>query len=337
MRMFGDDDPELGDKLDQTGTWELERNMPIKLFGVELKLPIGFGMSQLAWGLTNSFSRWLSGRYSAPDAIAQAAVSALKTVNPVPISEVPPTKQPVNFLVKTFTPTFFRPLIDMATDTDAWGTKLTTYYPDKSKLRAEQGKVGTPMKYKEWSRSLANVGIDVYPEHLKSGSEMIALGPVGYALQSYVDSNKEAEGRKLNPIDKMPGSALLRITGASRFVGGGSRYLEARYYEKMDEALKDKRLYNQAKSVGKGSQWERENRDSMRRLNMIDGHEAAMRELAKEYNATVRELQKDGIMFGAARTRFERISNERERAMREFLRKTKDPAWNVDAARGVTP
>lgn len=337
MRIFGDDDPELGAELDQRGAWELDRSVPVKLFGTIIKLPVGFGMSQLAWSLSNTVGRLFSGRYSAGDAASQAAVSLLKTFNPVPISEVPPSKQPANFILKTFAPTAARPLVDMATDTDAWGSKLTTYYPDKSKLRAEQGKVGTPQTYKEIARSLSGFGIDIYPEHVRSIKEIIALGPVGYAIDSYVESSKEQEGRRLNALDSIPGSSLLRITGASRVIGGTSRYLEARYYEKLDAVLQDRRLYNQAKSLGRGQQWERENQDRMRRLRAIEAHEATMRGLAKEFNAAMRELQKDKLMFGAARTKFERISNEREKAMRELLRLTQDPDWNVDAVKGVTP
>lgn len=328
LRALADDDEELGNELDQRGTWEVERNVPVNVLGVPLKIPVGFGAPQFAWSITNSGYRWLSGRYDTADAVAQGGIAVLKSFNPVPISEVGPTKQPINFLLKTFTPTVFRPALDFITDSDAWGGKLTAYYPDKTKFRSEQGRPTTSVFYKDLAEGLQGLGMDLYPEQVKALGEAIAWGPFGYVLQGVADTNKENEGRRLNPMDKLPASAFLRFMGASRFVGGESRYLEARYYENYDRALDDLREFNRAKSEGREGQWRGEHPERMRRVTALQDQERTMRSLSKQFNTVVRDLQSEKMTVERARPVLERIQNQREGAMRKFLTNTR--AWREE-------
>jgi hypothetical protein len=331
MRLFSPDDPELGDELDGKGTWEVERNMSITILGVPVKIPVGFGLPQLAWGLVNSIFRWQSGRYDTADAVTQAAMAWMKSLYPIPISEVEITKNPMAFLVKTFTPTAFRPAVDLATNTDAWGNPLTVYYPDRSKYRSEQGKITTPLFWKNMAKELKDTfGLDVYPEHLKVMADTFMWGPPGYALQSFVDADKEKEGRKLNPFDEVPMSNWLRILGASRIIGGRSRYLEARYYDEYEKALTVRRDENLAKQRGNLRDWLREDPSRARRLAILKREETKMRLLGREFNDVVRSLQSGKTTFQASRPKLERIANARERAMRAFLSELKTPKWQYD-------
>jgi hypothetical protein len=323
LRALGDDDEDLGNELDQRGTWEVDRNISANLLGVPLKIPVGFGAPQFAWGLVNSGYRWMSGRYDTADAMSQIAIGTLKSFNPIPISEVGPSKQPISFLLKTFTPTVFRPAVDFATDSDSWGGKMTAYYPDKTKFRSEQGRPTTSVFYKDLAQGLQGLGLDMYPEQVKSLAEAIAWGPAGYVLQSVADSNKENEGRRLNPMDRLPASAFLRVVGASRFIGGESRYLEARYYENYERALDDLREFSRAKSEGREAAWRSEHPERMKRVTGLQNQERMMRGLSKEFNASVRELQSGRLTIEAAQPKLERIQNQREQAMRTFLRNLK--------------
>lgn len=323
LRLAADDDEDLGNELDQKGTWEVERNVSANILGVPLKMPIGFGAPQFAWSIMNSGYRWMSGRYNTADAVAQAGISVLKSFNPIPISEVGPTKQPISFLIKTFTPTVFRPAVDFMTDSDAWGGKLTAYYPDKTKFRSEQGRPTTSVFYKDVASGLKDLGMDLYPEQVKALGDAVAWGPFGYILQGVADWNKENEGRRLNAMDKLPASAFLRFMGASRFIGGESRYLEARYYETYDKALNDLREFNEAKTNGREPQWRSEHPEKSRRVAQLQTQETTMRGLSKEFNSTVKALQNETLNVERARPALERIQNKRETAMREFLKNLK--------------
>ena len=322
----GDDDEELGNEIDQRGAFEAERSFTLKLGDAFVKLPIGFGLPQLAWAMAVNGSRYASGRYDAASATAQMGTSFLKTFSPIPPSEVEFTKQPVNFFLKSITPTIFKGAVDMATDTNAWGQKLTAFYPDRRKFQAEQGKPSTPVFFKEIADDMRkSTGIDLYPEQwraLLEGSPA-GWGPMGYIMKSIADSNADMEGRKKDLIDQIPGSSILRLFGASRFVGGASRYLDARYHEQYDKALVDLREYNSAVARGEGQEWSAQHPERRRRVEALKNQESAMRGLSKDYNATIKALQGGTSDNDTALEQLNRIQDRRQAAMRAFLQANK--------------
>jgi hypothetical protein len=330
-RAIGGDDDELGSKLDQRGSFEIERNIPITLGDATIKIPVGFGLSQFIWANTVNAGRLFSGRYDFSTALAQSVTSFLKTFSPIPPAEIEFTKQPNNFLLKSATPTIFRPVVDLATDTNAWGQKLTAYYPDKKKFASEQGAPSTAVMYKNLADNMRSLtGIDAYPEQWRTFVEGSPLGwgPLGYAMKSLAQSNAEMEGRRKDTIDQIPGSFLWRVTGASRFLGGTSRYLDARYHEQYDKALRDVREFNAHKAEGNELRWARANQDRMRRIDALKGQENLMRSISKEYNALLRGMQNDTISLELGTRQLESIANRRETQMRNFLKLVNE--WDED-------
>lgn len=325
-RATGEDDEELGNELDQRGSFEAERNITFKFMDTFWKIPVGYGLPQFAHSLAVNGSRYMTGRYDGSSALAQQGTAFLKTFSPIPPSEIEFFKQPANFFLKSITPTVFRPVVDLATDTNAWGNKLTAFYPDRTKFATEQGKPQTPVFFKERARELREyTGIDIYPEQMRAILEGVAWGPAGYLMKSIADSNADMEGRKKDPLDQVPGSTILRLLGASRFVGGQSRYLDARYHEEFDKASVDQKEQNEAKVQGKEAEWRRENPEKASRVDALKAQERVMRGIAKDYNATIKEIQaRDSELTDEAElAKLARIQAKREEAMRDFLRKRK--------------
>jgi hypothetical protein len=330
-KMLAPDDEELGDKLDQRGSFEVERNLPITIGDSSLKLPVGFGLPQFVWANVVNAARFASGRYDAGSAVAQTATSFLKTFSPIPPSEIEFTKQPNNFLLKSATPTVFRPVVDLATDTNAWGQKLTAFYPDKTKFRSEQGALATPVLYKNLAREMRETtGIDAYPEQWRVFTEGTPLGwgPLGYMLKSVAQSNADMEGRKKDAIDEIPGSTIFRVLGASRFFGGTSRYLDARYHEQYERALVDRREFAAQDAAGKGAAWLRANPERARRIEALRAQETEMRALTKDYNAIIRSMQGGTINLDSGQRQLQSIADRREKQMRGFLRLARQ--WDED-------
>ena len=330
-RAVSGDDDELGSKLDQRGSFEIERNIPISIGDATIKIPVGFGLAQFVWANTVNAMRVFSGRYDFLSAVAQSGTSFLKTFSPIPPSEIEFTKQPNNFLLKSATPTVFRPVVDLATDTNAWGQKLTAYYPDKTKFAAQQGAPSTPVVYKNLADEMRRItGIDAYPEQWRTFVEGSPLGwgPLGYVLKSVAQSNAEMEGRRKDPIDEIPGSTVWRLLGGSRVVGGTSRYLEARYHEQYDKSLSDLREYSLQKQAGRGDRWLQANPERARRIDAIKAQEREMRSISKEYNALLRGMQAGTISLERGQRQLEGVANHRERQMRDFLKLVH--AWNED-------
>jgi hypothetical protein len=147
-------------------------------------------------------------------------------------------------------------------------------------------------------------------------------------MKSLAQSNAEMEGRRKDTIDQIPGSFLWRVTGASRFLGGTSRYLDARYHEQYDKALRDVREFNAHKAEGNELRWARANQDRMRRIDALKGQENLMRSISKEYNALLRGMQNDTISLELGTRQLESIANRRETQMRNFLKLVNE--WDED-------
>jgi len=147
-------------------------------------------------------------------------------------------------------------------------------------------------------------------------------------MKSLAQSNAEMEGRRKDTIDQIPGSFLWRVTGASRFLGGTSRYLEARYHEQYDKALVDVREFNVHKAAGREDRWAAVNPDRMRRIDALKGQENLMRSISKEYNALLRGMQNDTISLERGTRELGYIADQREKQMRNFLKLVNE--WNED-------
>jgi len=225
----------------------------------------------------------------------------------------------------------FRPVVDLATDTNAWGQKLTAFYPDKTKFAAEQGAPSTPVLYKNVAKEMREAtGIDAYPEQWRvfiEGSPM-GWGPLGYMLKSIAQSNADMEGRKKDLIDEIPGSTAWRMLGVSRLMGGTSRYLDARYHEQYDKALADRRELSAQAGAGKEAQWLRANPERGRRIEALKAQETVMRGIAKDYNGLIRSMQAGTIDLERGQQQLARIADRRERQMRDFLKLAKQ--WDED-------
>ena len=85
MLRSGDDDDELGaNRMDEAGNFNLYRNILIPMGnGQYFKVPVGFGMQQLAWAHGVNAVRTLSGQMTAGEAIAESAGLWARSAMPV--------------------------------------------------------------------------------------------------------------------------------------------------------------------------------------------------------------------------------------------------------------
>jgi GGDEF domain-containing protein len=308
----GDDDDELGNEIDQRGTYEVERNLVFKVAdGTFGKIPVGFGLPQFAQTLGGALMRWFSGRYSGADVVTQTSKSLGRQFLPVGYSEVPVLEAPFSWLVKTLTPTLGRPIMDIATDTNAFGTSLTPWYPNPNKFHSEQGRVRTEEAYKgmaEWLRE--NLGIDPYPEQVKALAEGYVVGPFGEMLRAIHQDDQVEKGEKTEPYAAVPLAGML---GAGRFVAGERHYLETKYYDTVIEEGAE--LNRKHKNREPLTPVERKKLGIYRMLGQ------AVQQANERRNKIFASARDRNIPLSAVTDRLTKLQAQKDRLMREALRR----------------
>lgn len=191
----GDDEDELGfNRMDAQGNYSLYRNIHIPIGeGQYLKIPLGFGMQQIAWAHGVNLARTYFGAMSVPEMLAESALVWQKAVMPIAPAESSFTQNPMVFMAQTFTPQIFKPLVNVALDRTAFGSPLTNArYEKLDTAKALQGRKTTPQEYKDLAKFFAEHGIDVYPEQLREVVRGYLIGHLGDVLKLAIE-NPNAE------------------------------------------------------------------------------------------------------------------------------------------------
>lgn len=188
--VWDDEDEEvIGNKLDNLSNFTVERTIPIRIGDTVVKLPIGFGMPQLAWSLAVNSNRVASGRYTLGEAVAEQIKGGVKSMAPVAPSEMELMERPVDFMVQTITPTLLRPIFNVYADQTAFGQRLTPAFKDPDKLKAETFRRSVPPQFVEAAQWMHDtLGLDVYPDHLKAISDGYLIGPARVLMTQLVDN-----------------------------------------------------------------------------------------------------------------------------------------------------
>jgi hypothetical protein len=204
MLRAGDDDDETGhNRMDELSSFLLERNIPIPMGkdenGVSTygKIPVGFGMPQLAWGHGVNLIKTILGKQTAGELAGEVLKGGLKTFAPVAPSESSISKQFPIFFWQTVAPTFTKPIVNVALDKTAFGSPMTnSAFEKKDVARALQGRATTPDFYDDVAKLLAEVGVNAYPEQVREVMKGYIVGPSGEMIKAWIDNPaKEAQGK----------------------------------------------------------------------------------------------------------------------------------------------
>lgn len=197
LRGMADDD-EAGNQLDNIGQFVLERSIPIPMGNGVLKIPVGFGMPQLAWAWAVNAVKTLAGEQSVGDAATELLVrNTVKVLSPIQPTEISASKDTGAFLASSVTPTVLKPLMQLAMDKTAFGAPIAPKFFNKEKFKSEQGREQTAEFYKDAADVIRELtGKDLFPEQAKVLIDGLAVGPLRTLLQVAVTNpNKERLGK----------------------------------------------------------------------------------------------------------------------------------------------
>ena len=306
-----DDEDEGGNKMDQLG--DITRYIPIPLGGGKyFKIPVGFGMAQMAWNFSTNIVKGAVGDISLTEAGANMLVHSLKTFSPVSPSEISAAKYPMEKITLTATPSILQPVMQNVLNRSAFGNKITTNYVRDDKLKAEQSKATTAQFWKDTAIELNDtLGIDMHPEQIKNLFDGYSsmLGSLKELNTILVENpNREDLGRK------------TRTPFLNQFIGTTNEFaIQSRYYEASDEA---KSVYNEYKSRKERNElgdWL--DADKMKLIKFHEEEESIIKKARSEKANLTRALRSGKISAVAYESGIKRYNKEMSGVQARLLRK----------------
>jgi hypothetical protein len=265
--------------------------------GQYFKVPVGFGLQQLAWSHGVNAVRTMLGEMTAGEAVAESAALWARSVVPVAPAETAMLKSPMVWFAQTFTPQAAKPLVNIALDVNSFGAPLTNArYERQDIANALQGRKDTPQIYKDIAQEFARHGIrDFYPEEVREFMRDYMAGAGNEVLKWAVENPAKAERglRTSSPLidryvmttnddslrqrlyyrarDRMNELAVRKSTGddlspeENKLVDLGDRLksMEARARGKSAAATKAEKAGQDVKAKNLRNQAERSRRDYM--------------------------------------------------------------------------
>ncbi|HDR1420083.1 TPA: hypothetical protein QB189_002016, partial [Pasteurella multocida] len=304
-----DDEDEGGNKMDQLG--DITRFIPIPIGnGDYFKMPVGFGMPQMAWNFATNLVKGTVSDISYVEAGVNMLSHSMKTFAPVSPSEISAAKYPLEKLTLTATPSILQPLMQNVLNRSAFGNKITTNFVRDDKLKAEQSKSTTAQFWKDLAIDMQQtIGIDMHPEQIKNlfDGYSAMLGSLRELNTIFVDNpNREQLGRN------------TRTPFLNQLYGAGNEFaVQSRYYEASEEA----------QSVFKEYAYRKENKQlngwlTPERQKLIKFHERnakTMGELRSEKAKLTRQLREGKISSTAYESRIKKYNQSMDKLQRRIL------------------
>lgn len=306
-----DDEDEGGNKMDQLG--DITRYIPIPLGeGKYFKIPVGFGMAQMAWNFSTNIVKGAVGDISLTEAGANMLVHSLKTFSPVSPSEISAAKYPMEKIALTATPTILQPIMQNVVNRSAFGNKITTNYVRDDKLKAEQSKATTAQFWKDVAINLNDtMGIDMHPEQIKNLFDGYSsmLGSLKELNTVFVENpNREELGRK------------ARTPFLNQFIGTTNEFaIQSRYYEASEEAGSVYKEYKSRKERNELGNWL--DADKMKLIKFHEQEESIVKKARNEKANLTRALRSGKISAIAYENGIKRYNKDMSRVQAKMLHK----------------
>ena len=306
-----DDEDEGGNKMDQLG--DITRYIPIPIGdGKYFKIPVGFGMAQMAWNFSTNLVKGAVSDISFTEAGTNMLVHSMKTFSPVSPSEISAAKYPLEKIGLTVTPTILQPIAQNVINRSAFGNKITTNYVRDDKLKAEQSKATTAQFWEDVAIDLNDsLGIDMHPEQIKNlfdgyGSMIGSLKELNTVFVE--NPNREKLGRK------------TRTPFLNQFIGTTNEFaIQSRYYEASDEAKSVYTEYKSRKERNELGDWL--DADKMKLIKFHEEEKNIIKSAQSEKAKLTRALRSGNISAVAYENGIKRYNKEMSAVQAKLLRK----------------
>lgn len=217
---LGQDEDTGAYRIDSLPISDLCRYIPIPTNdkGDYFKMPIGFGIAQLASSMAIAMDRMERGIASAEDVMPEFMAAIAKQMSPADAPSYNFSMSPATWLMQVLSPALLRPIEDVAVNRNYKGRPITYYSASEGAYTsaADSGWATTVPVYKNLAKEiLQTTGIDFAPEQLKALLRGYATGFLRF-IPSYIDAEK-------NPTNN-PEKGMYNKLGPVAFGLGGTMY-----------------------------------------------------------------------------------------------------------------
>lgn len=217
---LGQDEDTGAYRIDLLPIGDLCRYIPIPTnsSGDYFKMPIGFGIAQLASSMAIAMDRIERGVSSAEDVMPEFLTAIVKQMSPADAPGYNFSMSPATWLTQVLSPALLRPVVDVAANRNRKGRPITYYSANEGSYNsaADSGWATTAPLYKSLAREILNTtGIDFAPEQLKALLRGYATGFLRF-IPSYIDA-------EMNPANN-PEKGMYNKLGPVAFGLGGTMY-----------------------------------------------------------------------------------------------------------------
>jgi hypothetical protein len=207
--------------------------------GTIVKFPLPFGMPHYAWGVANVVDRFSRGLITGPEAAYYLTTHSLRQIMPDTVPAYLPSEDLMPWVFQTMTPTYLRPMADLAVNRNHWGGQINYGNRAVGVREFEKGRMATPAKWHSMARDLHDfTGLNVMtPESLRYLANGYLFGPL-QAIAASAESSKLYEPRFASTREAL--GPFLTAIGASLYWGPEMDRRQVYYYrvkETMEKEL----------------------------------------------------------------------------------------------------
>lgn len=238
-RGIAGDDPDYGNKMDALSMGELSRFLPIFTDeGHFAKMPIGYGLPQVAWVMSVAFDRARRGVMSYGDAASQIALTFYKNLSPADMPSYSFNEHPTAWLMATFAPSAVQPLVEAGTGVNSFGSPISYGGASEGERRSEHGQTRTPEFWQNFAKGLADMSggaLDYYPEDVRHVVNGYLMGPLR-GITTYLeaeDSYKSGDNQRIQQELGVP----LSTIGLQKFYGNDNAATSRMYYDRRSKVM----------------------------------------------------------------------------------------------------
>ena len=226
-------------RLDLIPLGQLSNFFPIGMGdGSYVKWPTGFGPAMLGAMAAYGFDRVERGKMSANDLGFTMLTTFAKTLVPNSMPAFEFSKNPMQYLVQSFSPMLFQPIVQVATGYSYSGSKLVYDTYDSTTRKSDRYNLTTDRTWVNAAKGLYDaVGVDMAPEEIRA----LANGYLGGVLQGvmsiieadplYKNPNYQSTREALGPFWTTLGATSIYDVGMN--VSQSSFYAAKDHYDEM--------------------------------------------------------------------------------------------------------